>query len=167
MLPQSLKGFSVSVDGRGYFGRLDDGQMPKISIKTVDHRDGGMDGAVELDMGVDKMMAAYSFAEFDPELLVLWGLLDGSTKSIVLTGSFEGEDGTGSQHVSEVRGFVKEMDPGTWKPGEKASLKLTHSVRYFRHSVDGRLVYELDPENCIRVIDGVDQLAARRQRLGL
>lgn len=169
MLPATLKGFTVFVDGFGYLGRLNSGQLPKLTIKTEEHRDGGMDAPVELDMGQEKMEASYEFDEYDPKLLTLWGLLDGSTKSLTLRGSMENEQGDTIAIVGELRGIVKESDPGDWKAGstKDAKLKLTHAVRYYHLTVDGQEVYEIDAENLIRSVGGVDQLAARRQALGV
>lgn len=167
MLPKTLKGFAVVVDGFGYFGRLNSGQLPKLVIKMEEFRDGGMDAPVELDMGSEKMEAEYGFAEYDPNLLSLWGLI-GQTKTLILTGSMEGEDGSTTPIVGTLTGVVKQSDFGDWKSGgEKTELKLMHAVRYFQLMIGARQVYEIDVENCIRRIDGVDQLAARRLALGI
>jgi P2 family phage contractile tail tube protein len=168
MLPQSLKGFTAFANGRGYIGRLNSGQLPKVAIKSEDFRDGGMDVPIELDMGQDKMEAAFGFAEYDPDLMTMWGLLDGSMQALTLRGSMEGEDGTAVAIIGELRGLIKETDPGDWKSGgDKAELKLTMAVRYYHLTIDAAEVFEIDAENVIRKIGGVDQLAARRQNLGI
>ena len=40
-------------------------------------------------------------------------------------------------------------------------------VTYYKLEIDGRVMFEIDPINCVRVIDGVDQLADVRNALGL
>ena len=49
--PRVLRGFDVFVDGRGYAGKVEELELPKLSIKTEEFRAGGMDVPVELDMG--------------------------------------------------------------------------------------------------------------------
>ena len=156
ILPKSLKGFSVFVDGRGYAGRLSSGQLPKISIKTEAHRDGGMDMEVDLDMGMNAMEMDLGFDEYDPELFKLVGLLNGQLTGVTST------------IVCNARGIIKELDPGSWTAGgSKAQLMLRMAPRYYRLTIDGEDLHEIDAENCIRIINGVDQLAARRQALGI
>ena len=167
MLPKSLKGFSAFVDGRGYVGRLNEGQLPKLTIKTEEHRDGGMDIPVELDMGMEKLETSFSFAEYDPDLMQTFGLLDGTFVPLVLRGSLEGEDGTMSTVVATMRGICKELDHGSWKSGDKTELKYNLAPRYYQLQIDNNVVHEIDAENTVRIIGGVDQLAARRQALGI
>ena len=69
--------------------------------------------------------------------------------------------------VATLRGGLREVDPGEWKPGEKAEFKYAVSVTYYKLEIDGRVMFEIDPVNCVRVIDGVDQLAAERAALGI
>lgn len=54
-----------------------------------------------------------------------------------------------------------------WKAGEKAEFKYAVAVSYYKLEVDGREVYEIDPVNGVRAINGVDQLAGMRNDLGL
>ncbi|MEG6656789.1 phage major tail tube protein, partial [Pseudomonas aeruginosa] len=51
--------------------------------------------------------------------------------------------------------------------GEKAEFKYAVAVSYYKLEVDGREVYEIDPVNGVRAINGVDQLAGMRNDLGL
>ena len=66
-----------------------------------------------------------------------------------------------------MRGMLKELDMGDWKPGDKAENKYAMALQYYKLEVDGRVMYEIDMVNCVRVIDGVDQMADVRSALGL
>jgi P2 family phage contractile tail tube protein len=166
-LPATLKGFTAIVDGYGTFGILNSGQLPKLSTKMDDFRDGGMDGVVELDMGQEKMESELVFAEYRQDLLSMWGLL-GQTTTFILNGSLEDDTGDVIPIVATMTGVCKMEDPGDWKAGgEKSELKLQLSVRFYQLAVDGVETHYIDVENCIRRINGVDQLAARRQALGI
>ncbi|WP_410541965.1 phage major tail tube protein [Wolbachia endosymbiont (group A) of Portevinia maculata] len=65
MLPKILKNFNVFVDGRGYAGKIDEITLPKLTIKTEEYRAGGMDIPINIDMGMEKLEADFTFAEYD------------------------------------------------------------------------------------------------------
>ena len=44
---------------------------------------------------------------------------------------------------------------------------MTLALRYYKLEIDGETIHEIDVENMTRVINGTDQLAARRRALGL
>lgn len=163
-LPKSLKGFTAYVDGYGFLGRLAGGALPKVKIKTDEHRDGGMDGATDLDFGLEKMEASLTFSEYDPNILKAVGRRDAP---ITLRGSAEDENGGGEAIVANLRGLVVEADPGEWKAGEpKVEAKLNMTPDFYRLTIGGEEIYEIDVLGCVRRIGGVDQLAQRRANLG-
>lgn len=164
-LPKSLKGFTAFVDGRGYAGRLNSGKLPVVKMKTEGFRDGGMDGEEDLEMGQEKMEAELVFAELDRNIL---GLVGSRNVPITLRGSIEDEAGAKLAVIAEMRGLVTEVDAGEWKAGEgKGEVKLALTPGYYRLRIDGQDVYEIDVLNSVRRMNGVDQLAKRRQNLGL
>jgi len=167
MIADVLKNMNLFVDGRGYAGVVDEITPPKLTMKTEEHRAGGMDAPIELDMGMEKLEASYSLSKYDTEVLGLFGLAPGNLVPHTFRGAVESEDGTVKAVVIQLRGKMRETDPGSWKPGEKAQLKAAISVRYYKLTVDGVDVHEIDIENMIRKINGVDQLAAQRAALGM
>ncbi|ASJ24398.1 phage major tail tube protein [Laribacter hongkongensis] len=64
-------------------------------------------------------------------------------------------------------GMDAEVDMGSWKPGDKGETKYTASLSYYKLEIDGRAIYEIDPVNCVRIINGTDELAAKRAAIGL
>ena len=48
-----------------------------------------------------------------------------------------------------------------------AELKAMVDARYYKLEIGGRELVEIDVENMIRRVDGVDQLEAQRNALGL
>lgn len=164
-LPDTIKGFTAFVDGYGQGGVTTSGKLPVIKVKTEGHRDGGMDGESDLDLGIDKLEAELGFAELSP---LLAGCVGTRNRPITLRGSQEGENGVKRAVIAEFRGLVTEADPGTWD-GEtkKTELKLKISCDYYRLRIGGQLVYEIDVLGGVRNIDGADQLALRRANLGL
>lgn len=166
MIPRTMKNFNLFVDGRGYAGRVDELTPPKLALKTEEYRAGGMDAPVELDMGMETLGMEATLSEYDPEILKLFGLTTGAVKQITLRGALEGDSGV-VPVVINVRGAIKEIDLGNWKAGDKTQKKISIACRYFKYSQDGQELVEIDVENMIRKIGGVDQLAAQRKALGI
>jgi P2 family phage contractile tail tube protein len=51
--------------------------------------------------------------------------------------------------------------------GGKQTTTLTYSLRKYSETINGVAAVNIDAENMIRVINGVDQLADQRAALGL
>jgi Phage tail tube protein FII len=64
VLPKILRNFNVFVDGRGYAGKIDEITLPKLTIKTDEYRAGGMDIPINIDMGMEKLEADFTFSEY-------------------------------------------------------------------------------------------------------
>jgi len=161
----TLKGFTAFVDGFGYLGRLSSATLPKLTIKTDEHKDGGMDIPIELDVGMEKLEAKLVFSEYAAEVFATFGRPD---VPITVRGSQETEDGLTQAIEAHFYGLSKEVEASEWKAGDKADgPTLQLSPRYYRLTIGGRVVVEIDAENMIPNVDGVDQLAARRRALGV
>ena len=165
-IPKTLRNFTAFVDGRGYAGKVDEIELPKLTIKTDEYRGGGMDAPVELDVGMEKLEAGITFAEYDPDIFSLFGLTDGNSVGITLRGVRQGDAGIDSVIIN-VTGIFKELDAGTWKTGETGTLKASLALRYYKLTIAGAALIEIDVENMIRSVGGKDQLAAQRTALGL
>lgn len=164
MIPKILKNFNVYVDGRGYAGRVEEITLPKLTIKTEEFLGAGMAAPVEIDMGMEKLEMDLTFAEYDTELFKLFGLTNGSETAFTIRGAIQGAGNTESV-VINVRGFFKELNCDTWKPAEKAALKCSIACTYYKLSIAGVELIEIDPINMVRNVNGSDQLSAFREIL--
>lgn len=167
MLDDILKNMALFADGRGYAGNVEELTLPKLTLKTEEMRNGGMDAPIEVEMGMEKLESEFTLTRFDRQALGLFGLASGNTVPLTIRGAIVSDDGKQSPVVVNLQGMIRELDPGSWKPGEKATLKFMVSIRYYRLTVDGAVIHEIDIPNMIRIIDGVDQLAPTRLALGL
>lgn len=167
MIVDILKNVNLFVDGRGFAGQVMEVNLPKLTVKMEEHRDGGMDAPAEIDMGMEKLECTWSSSSIDAGVLQSFGLAPGALVPVTFRGALESEDGTVKPVVATVRGQVKEVDWGTWKPGEKAPLKAAMAVRYYKFEHDGQVVHEIDVDNMIRTINGTDRLAEQRAALGI
>lgn len=167
MIPQTLFGQNMSVGGISFQGDVPSFTQPKLTLKTEEHRAGGMDGAIEMDMGLEKMEASFTTTGVRKESMKYFGLADQSAFDGVFRGTFKGQKGEQVGTVATVRGMLKEFDMGDFKAGDKAELKYSVAVNYYKLEIDGVTMYEIDPVNAVRVIDGVDQLTQYRTNLGI
>jgi P2 family phage contractile tail tube protein len=161
------KNITLNVDGRGYAGKLSEFNAPKLAQITEEFRGGGMNAAIDLNMGMEKLECDFSLISYDRHVLALFGLVDGALVQLTAREALESADGTVTPVVHSMRGKVKEMDPGTSKPGEMAPLKFVAGLSYYRLQHGDTVVQEIDVENMIHRVNGVDVLAAQRAALGL
>jgi P2 family phage contractile tail tube protein len=167
MIPQVLSNMNAFVDGVSFAGDVPTLSLPKLTQKTDDYQGGGMSAPIEMAMGLEKLEAAFTTNGVRREALKYFGLADQTACAIVFRGAFRGLKGTVTPVVVTLRGGIKEVDMGDWKPGDKAEIKHAIKAVYYKLEIDGRVMYEIDPLNMIQVIDGVDQLAEERSAVGL
>lgn len=167
-LPKKLKYLNLFNDGNSYLGLVSSLTLPKLTRKLQNYRGGGMSGSVAVDFGLDDdaLTLEWSIGGLDELVLQQWG----STSDIPLrfAGSLQRDD-TGDVSAVEVmmRGRHKEFDFGEYKQGEDTETKVTTQCTYFKLSIDGKELIEIDTVNMVEVVNGVDRLAEHRTALGL
>jgi P2 family phage contractile tail tube protein len=161
------KNFNLFVDGRGYAGQVDEFNAPKLTLQTEEFRAGGMDLPIDVTMGMEKLVADFSLKAYDRNVLALFGVVEGSNVPLSVREALESFDGTVTPVVHTMRGKITELDPGTSKPGELPMLKATLTLTYYKMQHGEQVVHEIDAENMVRVINGVDTLANIRNALGI
>ena len=168
MITDVLHNFNLFVDGRGQAGKISEHKLPKIAVKTEGFSAGGMAAEVEVPMGsVEKLETEFTLVGYNVEVLKQLRLLPGRSMALTSRGSLAGLDGVEKPVVVNMRGNMLEVDADAWKPANKAELKCKMNLDYYRLEIDGKVVYEIDPINCVAIVDGVDTLATTRQNLGI
>ena len=167
MIPRVLRNFNVFVNGVGYAGRVTEVELPELSVKTEEHRAGGMDGVAELDMGLEAMSAKLTFAEYAAQVIGLWGNMDGNAARIQLRGALQRDGETAIPMIVDLHGGLKKNTPGSWKAGDLATNEVEMAVRYLKIVMADTTVVEIDIDNMIRIVNGVDQLASIRAAMGM
>lgn len=167
MIPRVLKNFTVVVDGRGYAGKAEEVKLPKLTIKTEEYRGGGMDMPVKIDMGMEAMETELTFLEYNEEVFKLFGLRSLAPVQLTLRGALDDEQGNLTGVTVNLRGKWEELDFGSWKIGDKATLKVKVTLTYYKLNMGNVDLIEIDAQNMIRIINGVDQLAEVRALLGV
>ena len=167
MLDDVLKNMALFIDGRGYAGNVEELTLPKLSLKTEEFRNGGMDAPVDVALGMEKLECDFTLTRFDKHALTVFGVVDGSVIPMTIRGAVMSDDGSLKAVMLNLQGFIRELDFGSWKAGDKATLKCSVSLRYYKLTFNNEVLHEIDIANMTRVIDGVDQLAKQRAALGI
>ncbi len=167
-LPKVLKNFNLFINSSSYAGLVEELTLPKLTIKTQEHRAGGMDAPVELDMGMNKLECNFTLSEYEPEVLKLFGIRNGAKTRITMRGALDADDHTQvTSVVITLEGAWREVDFGNWKAGEKTSLKVAMALRFYKLEIGDAEMVKIDVDNMERVIDGEDKLESMRSALGL
>ncbi len=104
MLGDILKNMSLFVDGRGYAGNVEEIQLPKLTLKTEEFRNGGIDAPIEVDMGMEKLECEFTLTKFDKEVLRFFGLAPGNSKLLTMRGSVVSDSGEETPVVVNLQG---------------------------------------------------------------
>lgn len=161
------KNFNAFIDGRGHAGQIEEFNAPKLTLMTEEFRGGGMHAPIELKMGMEKLEADLTLISYDAHVLAHFGVVEGRDIQTTLREVLESIDGTTTAVVHSMRGYVRALDPGASKAGDKATLKVDLALRYYRLQHGGITVHEIDVENMVAIVNGVDLLAAQRNALGI
>ncbi|NKD77359.1 phage major tail tube protein [Haematospirillum sp. H1815] len=162
-----LKNINLFVDGRGYAGQISEYNAPELTLVTEDFRAGGMDVPVTLDMGMEPLETSFSLISYDRDVLALFGVAEGKSVPLTVRGALESWDGTVTPVVHHMRGKITKISRGAWTPGQKAELKITMRLDYYREEHGGQPVHEIDVINMIRKVNGEDRLEGVRQALSI
>ena len=167
MIGKVFKNFQAFVEGRGYAGKVDELTPPKLGLKTEEVRAGGMDAPEDVDMGMEKLTTDFTMMGYEKEVIARFGLAPGTQTQIVFRGAIQDETGTVEACVINATGKVTSIERGAWKAGEKSTVKVSMTLGYYKETIGGLVVTEIDVENMKRIINGVDQIAAIRAAIGM
>lgn len=167
-LPRKLKNFVLFNDGFSYLGEVPEVNLPKLTRKTEDYRGGGMNGPVKEDMGMEGLELTWTAAGYLQSLLAQWGASSHDAILLRFSGALQ-DSTTGNVSALEivVRGRHTEIDPGKAAAGDKTEIKVTTALSYYKLSIDGLPIIEIDVVNMVEIVAGVDLLADVRAAIGL
>lgn len=169
MMPKTVRDFHLMADGRSYIGLIQNFEAPKIQKKTEEILNGGMGGAVEIDMHFEKMECSWTANEHIAQMIALFGIADQQGVMLRINLAVENcAPGTSTEPVTYVvRGIVKEIDDGTAEMGKKTEIKYSMALSYYKKEVNNVPILEIDFINYVYRVNGIDKYAARRAALGI
>lgn len=167
-LPRKLKNFVLFNSGNAYVSEVPEVKPPKLTRKTDDYRAGGMGGSIKTDQGLEPLEMEWKVAGYVRDLLRQWGAVKHDAVQLRFVGALQADD---SDRISSleivVRGRHTELDFGTAKAGDNTEITVKSALSYYRLSIDGEVLIEIDVVNMIEVIGGVDRMAEIRSAIGL
>jgi uncharacterized protein len=159
--------FTVWIQDVGKIGEAPNFQPPEINIQTEEFRGGGMDGTVEIPMGIEKIEFDFELHTWDEQVFQNLGYGPGSLDvPITFRGYLLTAGGAEKGVIIETHSLIKSIKPSKVEPGKKASLSVHCSSNYYRHEINGVTVTEIDVFNKITMIGGTDKTANARRILG-
>ena len=169
-LPRKLKNMMFFNDGTSYGGVAKSITLPKLGRKLESYRGGGMNGPAKVDLGLsdDGLQIEWTLGGLDLVVLKQFGAVKADGVMLRFAGAYQ-QDDTGEVFAVEivVRGRHEEIDMGDAAPGEDTEHKITTACTYYKLTVDGEEIIEIDVLNFIEKVGGVDMLEAQRQALGI
>jgi len=169
-LPKKLKLMNLFNDANSYQGIVSSITLPKLTRKLENYRGAGMNGAAPVDLGLDDdaLSVEWSMGGIDELVLSQWGSAKIAGVPLRFAGSYQRDDTNETVAVEIVmRGRHKEIDFGDAKQGEDTETKISTVCTYYKRTMNGIELIEVDTVNLIEKVNGVDVLAEHRKNIGL
>lgn len=167
-MPSKLKNFNLFNDGQSYMGQVPELTLPKLSRKMEEYVAGGMSGPIEVDFGNEKIELQWTAGGLLIDALKQYGQTAHNATQLRFAGAYQSEDTAEVTAVEiVVRGRHKEIDMGNAKIGEDTQHKFTTTCSYYKLTVDGEVVIELDFINGVENVGGVSTNDDIRKAIGL
>lgn len=167
-LAAKLKNMNIFREGASYLGIATEATLPKLSRKFEGFRAAGMDGEIDIDMGMEKLEFEWTLGGIVADAIGGFGALTHDAELLRFAGAYQSDD-SGQVIPVEivVRGRHQEIDMGNAKPGGDTEHKYKTSCSYYKLIVNGREIVEIDVPNMVFRVNGVDRLADQRAAIGL
>lgn len=170
-MPRKLKLMNVFLNGVSYVGVAKSLTLPKLTRKLENWRGAGMNGAAQADFGLDDdaLSMEWTLGGFPDEAIwELYGATGADAVPIRFAGSYQRDDSGEIVAVEVVmRGRQKELDLGEAQQGEDTESKISVACTYFKLTMNGKELVEIDTLNMIERVNGKDRLEQHRRNIGL
>lgn len=146
-LPNMIKNGTIVFDGVPMGADIENITLPKLTMKTDDYRGGGMLGPVKIDLGMEGLQLEFECASsFRKDLYRAFGGRDASGIGARVVHALQSDDGRTLTDGAEwsVRGRLTELDPGSWKPGDRAKTKVVMPLTYVCLRINNLVLREID-----------------------
>ncbi|CUI71131.1 phage major tail tube protein [Achromobacter xylosoxidans] len=169
-MPSKLKNMNLYNDGQSYLGVVTAVTVPKLTRKMEAFRGGGMLGSAKADFGLDDdaMKMEWTIGGYVKQILQQYGAVGVDGVQLRFAAAFQRDD---TQEVDSVeivvRGRHSEIDRGESKVGDDTEVKITTECVYYKETLNGETLYEIDLLNMIQMVGGVDVTESLRRAIGL
>lgn len=169
-MPRKLKNLNLFNDGNSYLGVAKSVNLPALGRKMEAYRGGGMNGPVKSDLGFsdDGIQFEWKTGGLDLISLRQFGAVNASSVALRFSGPYQ-QDDTGEVSNVEVvvRGRHETIEMGEAKAGEDTEHSMKTTCSYYKLTVDGEEIIEIDLLNFVEKVNGVDMLEKHRTAMGI
>ncbi|MDY4299379.1 phage major tail tube protein [Pseudomonas salmasensis] len=169
-MPRKLKNLNLFNDGNSYLGVAKSVTLPALGRKMEAYRGGGMNGPVKADLGMSDEGIQFEWKTGGLDLISLrqFGAVNASSVALRFSGPYQ-QDDTGEVSIVEVvvRGRHETIEMGDAQPGEDTEHSMTTTCSYYKLTVDGEEIIEIDLLNFVENVNGVDMLEKHRTGMGI
>ncbi|WP_455911407.1 MULTISPECIES: phage major tail tube protein [Pseudomonas] len=169
-MPRKLKNLNLFNDGNSYLGVAKSVTLPALGRKMEAYRGGGMNGPVKADLGMsdDGIQFEWKTGGLDLISLRQFGAVNASSVALRFSGPYQ-QDDTGEVSNVEVvvRGRHETIEMGEAKAGEDTEHSMKTTCSYYKLTVDGEEIIEIDLLNFVEKVNGVDMLEKHRTAMGI
>lgn len=168
MLPRKLKNMNLFDEGESFHGQVTSVTLPKLSRKMDEFRAGGMNGPISVDMGMEALTMEWTCGGFMESVIKQFAAPTHDAVGLRFAGAYQREDSSGVDAVEVVvRGRHKEIETGEAKPAEETAFKVNSVLSYYKLSLNGVTLVEIDLVGMVEIVNGQDRLADQRKAIGL
>lgn len=167
-MPHKLKNFNLFQNGLNFVGMVPEVTLPKLTRKMEEYQAAGMTGPVSVDLGNEALSIEWSAGGVIVDALKQYAAKSHSAVQLRFAGAYqEDDDGVVLAVEVVVRGRYKEIDMGNAKRADDTTHKYTMPCSYYKLTIDGKDVIELDFMNAVEKIDGKSTNDSIRKAIGL
>jgi P2 family phage contractile tail tube protein len=167
LLPAVLTNATVQFNGSNFSGKVEEIVIPQLSWKAEEITLGGMPGAIEIPVTLEKLTATFKVLEQTYEAYLAAGLNSTGLVTALVTGSVKVPAGSSEPVVCVLSGWIKKIEAGTWKAGDIKAAMQSIELAVWRWSLNrnGVPLVNIDMPNGIVFLGPIDQNAVTRQNL--
>jgi len=167
-LPFKLKFMNLFNDASSYMGEVAEVVLPKLTRKMEEWRGGGMARPVMIDQGGEALTLEWTCGGIMRDVLKQYGATKHDGVQLRFAGSYRAEDKDDPLAVEIViRGRHSEIDMGTAKVGDDTAFKVVSQISYYKLTIDGEILIEIDALGMVEKVGGVDLLLKDRKAIGM
>jgi len=165
-VPKIIKNMNLFMNGRTFAGLVTSVEIKVLTLQVEEHRAGGMDAPIDIDMGMEKPTISFDSAEHMRETIKAFGKRNQNAVDCTFRAALI-DDVVVEPYELIVRGMITEIDEGSQESGKIEGQKTNISCRYVKLSIGGEVLIEVDIDNLVRIINGIDEYADIRGALAI
>jgi uncharacterized protein len=160
---------NVYLEGGSLLGRAEEINAPDIKFKNSEHKALGMVGVAEFTSGIEKMEMKIKWNSFYEDVLSKIAN-PFQTVKLQIRANVETYDSTGktSQEplIIYLTGAVSNFPGGNFKQHDNVELESNFKIYYYKQTLAGNDILEVDVLSNIFKVEGEDMLAEYRTNIG-